>query len=114
MLGAAILKFSSQSNSDKTPVTCQLVYIIDSNDKSFLSREACTDLGLISNQFPSVSEALQHLGENGISNTHLAQQPPATMKSEAPLQDSGPTAPGDCSKRQLPLPKPTSIPLKRK
>ena len=109
ILGAAILKFSGQSNSGKRLVTCQLLYITDSTNKTFLSREACTDLGLIPNQFPSIGEALQHPGENAISNTHFAQQPPATTKLKAPLQDSGLIAHCDCPKRQLPLPKPTLI-----
>ena len=72
ILSIAILQFSGQSNSGKTLMTSQLVYIMDSTNKTCVGREACTDLGLISNQFPAISEALQHLGENAISNTHLA------------------------------------------
>ena len=45
ILGAAILQFSGQSNSGKTLVTHQLIYITDSTDKVFLSRDACIDLG---------------------------------------------------------------------
>ena len=40
----AILHFTGQSNRSKTLVTPQLVYIMDSTNKIFLSREACTDL----------------------------------------------------------------------
>ena len=111
ILGAAILQFSGQSNSGKTLVSRQLVYITDSTDKVFLSREACTDLGLISRQFPSISEALLPPGNKAISHSSLAQQPPVITKQEAPQHDSGLTAPCDCPKRQLPPPKPKSIPF---
>ena len=100
ILRAAILQFSGQSNSGKTLVTRQLVYITDSTDKIFLSREACTDLGLISRQFPSIGEALFAPDNTAISHASLAQQPPAIMIQEAPQHDSGLTAPCDCPKRQ--------------
>ena len=98
ILGAAILQFSGQSNSSKTLVTRQLVYITDSTDKVFLSREACTDLGLISRQFRSIGKALFPPDNTAISHASLAQQPPVITKQEAPQHDSGLTAPCDCPK----------------
>ena len=82
ILGAAIIQFSGQSNSGKTLVTCQLIYITDSTDKIFLSREACIDLRLISCQFPSIGEALLPPDNKAISHASLTQQPPVIMKQD--------------------------------
>ena len=98
ILRAAIIQFSGQINSSKTLVTRQLVYITDSTDKVFLSREACTNLGLISHQFPSIGKAPLHPDNKAIPHASLAQQPPVIMKQEASQHDLGLTAPCDCPK----------------
>ena len=36
-----------------------MVYVTNSIDKLFLSREACLDLGIISSKFPTMDEAIK-------------------------------------------------------
>ncbi len=52
ILGAAIIRFLSKNTKGETKTTRQIIYITDSTEKLFLSREACADLGIISDKFP--------------------------------------------------------------
>ena len=75
--------------------TRQLVYITDSSDKLFLSREACSALGIITDSFPRIGETTTDIdvstnlvGSNVIQNTIC-----------------------ECPKRELPPPMPTTLPF---
>ncbi len=57
ILGAAPLRLTGVGSDGKVRETRQLVYISESCDKAYLSREACTDLGIISSTFPQIGEA---------------------------------------------------------
>lgn len=57
ILGATILRLSGKDAAGKERSTRQVVYVTNHTDKLFLSREACTDLGIISRQFPLLGEA---------------------------------------------------------
>ena len=94
ILGAAILRLSGQSTNGNTLETRQLTYVTDDSNKFFLSREACTDLGMISNTFPTIGETTQHDGCHSTS----APESPITMAC-------------DCPKRQPPPPKPVKLPF---
>ena len=89
ILGAAILRFSGQSNSGQILATRQLVYVTSDTDKLFLSREACTALGMITKNFPSVGEMNKEDKAAGITQH----------------------APCDCPPRRKPPPKPTELPF---
>ena len=56
ILGAAILWFTGMGPDGKSCQTRQIVYITDSTDKIYLSREGCVALGLISKDFPTIGE----------------------------------------------------------
>ena len=56
ILGAAILRFTGMAPDGKSRQTRQIVYITDSTDKIYLSREGCVALGLISKDFPTFGE----------------------------------------------------------
>ena len=58
ILGAIILRFTGRSPSGQTLETRQIVYVTSDADKLFLSREACTALRMISENFPTVGETL--------------------------------------------------------
>ena len=58
ILGALPLTISGISPTGSTHTTRQLVYFSDSTDKMFLSKQACSSLGIISKNFPTVGEAL--------------------------------------------------------
>ena len=47
ILGAVVLRFSRNSHSGQILETRQIVYVTSDTDKLFLSREACTALGMI-------------------------------------------------------------------
>lgn len=66
-------------------------------DKLFLSREACTDLGIISQQFPTVNKAGETSFHNSISSA-------TTATTATPQQEC------HCPKRTKPPPIPTSLP----
>ena len=89
ILGAVVLRFSGQSHSGQILDTRQIVYVTSDTDKLFLSREACTTLGMITENFPSVGEM-----NKGDQAARIAQH-----------------APCDCPPRQKPPPKPTELPF---
>ena len=52
ILGATVLCFSGTESAGEMFETRQVVYITDSSDKLFLSREACTAFSIITDNFP--------------------------------------------------------------
>lgn len=89
ILGAIVLRFSGQSHSGKILETLQIVYVTSDTDKLFLSREACTALGMVTKNFPSVGEMNKEDKAAGITQH----------------------APCDCPPSQKPPPKPTELPF---
>ena len=67
ILGATILRLSGKNNEGEA--TRQMVYVTDNTDKLFLSREACVDLGIIPNTFPTIGEAEETTSANPIDTT---------------------------------------------
>ena len=61
ILGAMIARFSAKAVSGETFTTRLITYITDGANKLFLSREACIALGMISNNFPSIGEAVHEI-----------------------------------------------------
>lgn len=94
ILGAVILRLSGPSRSGKILETRQVTYVTNDSNKFFLSREACTELGLITESFPTVGEAA------------------ANLQASHPLTSSAQTTtPCHCPKRQPPPPKPAQPPF---
>ena len=56
ILGSAIFFFTGMGPDDKCCQTKQIVYVTDSTDKIYLSRECCVALELISKDFPTIGE----------------------------------------------------------
>ncbi|CAB3996762.1 Hypothetical predicted protein [Paramuricea clavata] len=99
ILGAVILRFSGPSKSGKVLETRQITYVTNDSNKIFLSREACTELGLITESFPTVGEAADQ----------LTISPP--QQTPIPTAQNHTTIPCNCPRRQLQPPKPTQLPL---
>ena len=57
--GALVLRFSGMTKGGARLETRQLVYITDTFDRLFLSKEACITLGMISTKFPTIGETQQ-------------------------------------------------------
>ena len=95
ILGATILRFSGTNSAGEMFETRQVVYITDSSDKLFLSREACTALGIITDNFPAIGVTKS---DEGISTN--------TVDSSKVHDISC-----DCPRRELPPPMPTQLPF---
>ena len=59
ILGAVILRLSGKSGSGKVIETAQICYVTDVIEGAYLSREACTTLGIIPSDFPRIGSATQ-------------------------------------------------------
>ena len=94
ILGATILRRSGKNNKGEEWSTRQMIYVTNNTDKLFLSREACIDLSIIPNTFPTVDQA---------EGTNPANSIGATDTSP-PQQEC------QCPKRTKPPPIPTSLP----
>ena len=75
-----------------------MVYITDNVDKLFLSREACTDLGIILPQFPKMNVEV-----NGANLTQSINAATANTGSHT-------TQGCNCPKRMKPPPPPPALP----
>ena len=58
ILGAVILRFTGTTEPGLNLATRQIVYVTNDSDRLYLSRETCKDLGIISERFPTLGEAL--------------------------------------------------------
>ena len=94
ILGAAILRISGKDKQGKIVETRQLTYITDNTDKFFLSKQACVDLGMITEHFPTIGETAFNHEVNDTVN-HTTDQ----------------NAECGCHKRSLPPPLPTTLPF---
>jgi hypothetical protein len=94
-----ILRFSGQSNTGQTLETRQIVYVTPDSDKIFLSREACSSLGLISRELPTIGSA---------ASTTTNEQPDTKPHTPtiAPCN-----CPCDKNHRQKPPTKPQTLPF---
>ena len=89
--GALPLRISGVSPTGSTHTTRQLVYFSDSTDKMFLSKQACSSLGIISKNFPTVGEA-------SATTDMKHYETPTTRDCQCPT-------------REPPPPSPTTLPL---
>ena len=54
LLGGLLVNISGTTNKGKTVTTKQLFYIAEGLDCLFLSKQACVQLGIVSENFPKV------------------------------------------------------------
>ena len=112
IIGAVILWFTGNTASGTALDTWQITYITDSNDKVFLSLEACVALGMISANFPQIGETLNMPPESiHHADTGTLHDPTIPTVSEVQHAALDYTAPCGCPKRTLPPPRPTEMPF---
>ena len=112
IIGAVILRFTGNTASGTALDTRQITYITDSNDKVFLSREACIALGMISANFPQIGETLDMFPESTHhADTGILHDPTIPTVSEVQHAGLDHTAPCGCPKQTLPPPRPTEMPF---
>ena len=92
ILGATVLRLACKDEAGSVVGTRQMLYITYSSDNLFLSREACTSLGITTDTFPAI-RSTSSLGQtNTVSCLHTQ-----------------PSTECDCLKRQQPQPHPTKL-----
>lgn len=123
ILGAIILRISGHSDTGRPLTTKQIVYVTDESDKFFLSREACIQLGIISNSFPSIGEtspfSTKQLTKSAaiIDPTDQTYEQCCNFKLDPinapaePQPKSALTNNCTCPQRQLPPEKPQKLPF---
>ena len=99
ILGAVILRLSGRDQLGDERITRQIIYITDSTDKLFFSREACMDLGIISAHFPVVGGVPAQADRSVFSDANCARD----ISDVTPLDCN-------CLKRTKPPPLPTTLP----
>ena len=87
ILGATILRLSGKNNKGEEKSTRQMVYVTHKTDKLFLSGEACIDLGIIPNKFPTMDEAERTNPVNSIGATDTS---PPQQECQCPKQTKPP------------------------
>ena len=95
ILGAVILRLSGKSGSGKVIETAQICYVTDMIEGAYLSREACTTLGIIPSDFPRIGSA--------------TQQPMSVSSAAASPRDE--ECECSCPIRTKPPPLPTALPF---
>ena len=88
ILGAIILRISGVDQNNNITETRQMTYITKNSNSVFLSKAACIDLGMISENFPTVVGLSS--SSNLITDKHLSC---------------------NCPKRELPPPLPSKLPF---
>ena len=95
ILGAIPLRLSGMGSLGRNVETRQMTYITDSSDHLFLSKEACVDLGIISDSFPRLGET----------------QEACLLDTAAALKGVHVEKTCTCPRRQRPPPPPTVLPF---
>ena len=90
IIGALPLRISGVSPTGATINTRQLVYFTPATNRLFLSKHACSSLGLISKNFPTVGEILE-VNNDSTSESAITRQ-------------------CECPKRTMPPPPPKTLP----
>ncbi len=84
ILGVVILRLPGKNTEGDELSTRQMVYVTDSTDKLFISREACVDLGVIPRTFPNVGEAEEIRFANVICTSPPQQECHCPRRSKPP------------------------------
>ena len=106
ILGAIILRFSGKNSNGEEKSTRQMVYVTDCTDKLFLSREGCTDLGIIPDNFPTMGKG------DPINTVTISHQERCETHTSDPVSVATTTHQEECRcpRRTKPPPPPTSMP----
>lgn len=87
IIGALPLRISGVSGSGKVISTRQLVYFTPATNRLFLSKHACSALGLISKNFPSIGENLE------VNDSVTQPESAITRKCQCPRRTMPPPPP---------------------
>ena len=122
LLGGVLITFSGADCNGNIRLSKQLCYVATNIDTVFLSKSACTDLGLISESFPTIgtfiTSKLNSMSESNFDNkndaTYLYDSSTASAcsnKIREVKDKSGNNATCTCPRRELPPSVPTTLPF---
>ena len=97
LLGALLLHITGTDLNNITHSTRQMTYFTDHTVNFYLSRSACADLGIISQNFPTIGDTTETEATQAVLSSPLTQSQPTNSK----------LAPCGCLKRTLPPEKPS-------
>ena len=100
LLGGVLVNISGQSEDGRSITTKQLCYIAEGIDCLFLSKQACKELGIIGENFPTIGD---HPKESHKSPNLASMTGDNSERVES--------RPCDCPTRTLPPPAPTTLPF---
>ena len=83
ILGAVVLHISGTSKTGEPRETKQFTYVTNDSDKFYISKSACIDLGMISEDFPSVGETAAAINRQPETTTHRPPPTPLPVRSES-------------------------------
>ena len=101
ILGAVIVRFSGTDRTNHQLETRQIAYVTSDSRNTYLSREACVALRMISPAFPAVGESQR---TPTFQSTSHSKETNAIHTQNLPRSCS-------CPERELPPPLPTSLPF---
>ena len=90
ILGATILRLTGKDDRGEEQSTRQMVYVTDSTNKLFISREACVDQGIILDTFPTMGGATENKSINSVGAT---DNPKSQWECQYPRWTKSPPAP---------------------
>ena len=91
ILGAVILRILGKNRQGYISETRQLTYVTHDSDKLFLSKGACIDLGMITDNFPTIGEVVANKFSEAAMDTTQSdcgcpkRTPPPPVPSELPI-----------------------------
>ena len=97
LLGALLLHITGTDLNGMNHSTRQMTYFTDHTVNFYLSRSACADLGIISQNFPTIGDTTETEATQAVLSSPLTQSQPTSSK----------LAPCGCLKRTLPPEKPS-------
>lgn len=94
ILGGMFITVWGRATSGEKLATRQLCYIQDTDNKVYLSRSACENLGLISNRFPLIGDCLpSKTAKTGEVLSSYCDQSSEANKCNCPVRDKPPQVP---------------------
>ena len=93
ILGALLLHITAKTPNGKEVGTHQMVYFTRDTHKLYLSKKACIDLGIISNQFPVANEAQSPVNKS--NDNHAEIKPISIAPCGCPLRQPPPILPAE-------------------
>lgn len=86
ILGAVVLRISGRNKAGDTQETKQFTYVTNDSERFFLSKSACSDLGMVSCEFPTIGTA------NG-TTSHISVDPATPPECSCPARSPQPPLP---------------------